>query len=244
MKKYLANIASVANALCGILAIIFALQGSIEFAVRFIFLGFFFDAIDGTLARTFGSRPNGKILDRAADRISQGMAPGMLFAAFFEWQLSALLFGILFSSLGLWSLTKHNTSPEYFSGLPLSIVALAILGTVMSGITMPLAVFFIFGLLVFLRRIRYPRRLSRPSVAHRGARERMEKELREPMPLIGFIAGKTWIVRAVLLSTIALLPVEFWTPVGIIILLVALPYVVIGPMAYVLIQRGGTREIS
>lgn len=89
-KKAIPNALTLANLLCGVVALM--LQGEAGFepglwsaAVVFIFLAVVFDFLDGTAARALKvSSPIGKELDSLADVVSFGVAPAVLVAHFFD----------------------------------------------------------------------------------------------------------------------------------------------------------------
>lgn len=65
--------------LCGILSIFCVFMGKFEYAPWFIFLGAFFDFLDGFMARLLKQFSElGKQLDSLADMITFGVAPGVL----------------------------------------------------------------------------------------------------------------------------------------------------------------------
>lgn len=216
MKKHFANVATLANALCGVAAIICAVQGLYEFAVRLIFFALFFDAIDGTLARAFGSFPWGKIFDRCADRISQAAAPAFLLAAFWDWSGIAILASVTMVSAALIRLLQKN-APEHFSGLPLSIAAFAALGSVMAESAAGLFAVIIFGILACVQRVRYPRRLTGMQKFPGGS-------------LWGGLSGKTWIARVLLLVGFVYSPIAWWPLLGFVLLACAGVYTFVGPL--------------
>ena len=70
---------TAANLLCGIFAVILALAGRIDLAPFAVFIGLFFDFLDGFVARKLGvSGELGKQLDSLADMITFGLAPGVI----------------------------------------------------------------------------------------------------------------------------------------------------------------------
>jgi CDP-diacylglycerol---serine O-phosphatidyltransferase len=74
----LANVCTACNMLSGIVAIIFSLMGRIDLAPFAIFIGAFFDFLDGFIARKLKvSGDFGKQLDSLADMVTFGVAPGV-----------------------------------------------------------------------------------------------------------------------------------------------------------------------
>jgi CDP-diacylglycerol---serine O-phosphatidyltransferase len=79
--RQIPNTLTLLNLLCGSLAVLLALRGSLREAAILVLLGFIFDLLDGTAARLLNAHsPLGKELDSLADLISFGLAPAaMLF---------------------------------------------------------------------------------------------------------------------------------------------------------------------
>ncbi len=75
----LANIVTALNLSSGILSILFAVLGYLDFAVFAIFAGAIFDFLDGFIARAMNTMGElGKQLDSLADMVTFGVAPGVL----------------------------------------------------------------------------------------------------------------------------------------------------------------------
>ena len=73
------NLFTAANLICGVISILLTLAGRIDLAPFVIFLGAFFDFLDGFLARKLNvSSEMGKQLDSLADMVTFGVAPGFL----------------------------------------------------------------------------------------------------------------------------------------------------------------------
>jgi phosphatidylserine synthase len=105
-----ANLATLANALLGVGAILYTLAGNKLWAMLLIGCGIGFDGLDGLLSRRAGGPPSptGRMLDSVADAITFGLAPGVLIAVHTEhasqwapWSTYALLVGLLVSALAL-----------------------------------------------------------------------------------------------------------------------------------------------
>ena len=95
IKRNIPNIITLANLMCGLLAIFSAIQGNIAIASLWIFAGAFFDFFDGLAARLLNvSGEFGKQLDSMADMVTFGVAPGMI------------LFKLIFNSI-------ENSFPQY-----------------------------------------------------------------------------------------------------------------------------------
>lgn len=119
-----------ANALCGFLSIIAALEGRFVVSALYIGLAACMDACDGRLARAFGSSSYlGAELDGLCDAISFCSAPPLLLYCFFQDNFSFVGFMALglYLCTGLFRLAKYNTLPaqphNYFLGLSTPVSA-------------------------------------------------------------------------------------------------------------------------
>ena len=73
------NLFTAGNMLCGILSILLSLSGRTDLAAFPIFIGAFFDFLDGFLARLLKQQGElGKQLDSLADMVTFGIAPGIM----------------------------------------------------------------------------------------------------------------------------------------------------------------------
>ncbi|MBS2097173.1 CDP-alcohol phosphatidyltransferase family protein [Carboxylicivirga linearis] len=80
--KHAPNFLTSLNVLCGTLATFLALNGMVDKAIWFIFIGALFDFSDGFAARALKAYSEmGKELDSLADLISFGMAPASIWSA-------------------------------------------------------------------------------------------------------------------------------------------------------------------
>jgi CDP-diacylglycerol---serine O-phosphatidyltransferase len=78
-KKHIPNLLTLANLLCGLLAVLMAISDRLIWSVSFILLGIFFDFFDGYFARLLKVGGNlGKELDSLADVVTSGVAPGFI----------------------------------------------------------------------------------------------------------------------------------------------------------------------
>lgn len=79
MKSQFPNIVTGCNLICGCIAVVLAVSGSVDTALLFIILGAVFDFGDGLSARALKvSSPIGKELDSLADVITFGFAPSAI----------------------------------------------------------------------------------------------------------------------------------------------------------------------
>lgn len=146
----LPTLMTLGNVVCGFLAIFFATRdpslsmpfdwSPIAFGAMFIFLGMFFDALDGRLARmTRQTSELGEQLDSMADMVTFGVAPAMLVVLLIGvgepfvsdainslYNRTALAVAILYVAFAALRLARFNVEhrlgvagdPNYFRGLP------------------------------------------------------------------------------------------------------------------------------
>ena len=142
MKKHIPNSITLLNLLCGTLASFFAIIFLKEInnlawiIIGLIFLGAFFDFIDGFIARLLKvSSELGKQLDSLADLISFSVAPVFFLVAVelflngaFSYYVLPLFIIPMFAGLrlGKFNLLKDTATP-YFIGLPTPATAIFII---------------------------------------------------------------------------------------------------------------------
>lgn len=136
------DLATLANAACGLLAITYFLDGTrdaVLVGMLLLVVGAFFDSIDGMLVRKYGSSHRfGPLLDSLADVISFCLAPALLvYTLYYDlergpalsfaggWDsgnLLALAGALLIGLLGVLRLARFTHDREeqlrYFSGMP------------------------------------------------------------------------------------------------------------------------------
>ena len=128
------------NLFCGFLSLTLILESRFESAAWLIVLAGFFDVLDGMMARlTNGSSLFGVELDSMADIVSFGVAPSFLLYVF---GLSAYgVPGVIVASLpaicGAVRLARFNVNfegekREFFTGLPIPVMALAIVAVILN----------------------------------------------------------------------------------------------------------------
>ena len=130
------------NLLCGFGSIIQTHEGNVDMACWLIVLAGFFDALDGMMARLTNSTSLfGVELDSLSDVVSFGVAPGFLVYEFGlkEFGLLGLLVAALPALCGAVRLARFNINvelegnkPEYFSGLPIPVQALAVVTLILN----------------------------------------------------------------------------------------------------------------
>ena len=79
MKKHIPNCITLLNVLAGCIATVFAVLNQLELAALFVFIGIFFDFLDGLAARALNAYSEiGVQLDSLADMITSGLVPGIV----------------------------------------------------------------------------------------------------------------------------------------------------------------------
>ena len=108
IKRQIPNIITLLNLFCGCIAVIFAVQGHLEFTALFVILGIGFDFFDGLAARMLNAHSElGLQLDSLADMVTSGVAPGIVM-----YQLLAKVFRTPFHAK-----TESWDSEQIFSSL-------------------------------------------------------------------------------------------------------------------------------
>lgn len=150
MRLHFKDALSLANALCGFLAVALFFTFGFLPSLALILLAVLFDFFDGKVARKQKSSDDfGKQLDSLADAVSFGFAPPMLVflqhypstpIAFF----SLLLGGLFFTSATLIRLAEYNLQKgnKFYQGLPSPFAAFALL--LVGWVNVQAAVFALF----------------------------------------------------------------------------------------------------
>ncbi len=125
MKKYLPNFFTLLNLTIGSLGAILALKGNLTHAALCIWLGAFFDFLDGWLARLFSAySPLGQQLDSLADLITFGCLPASIIYELISTQTSSTYLpyvALLIPNLSALRLARFNIDTRQknvFIGLP------------------------------------------------------------------------------------------------------------------------------
>ncbi|MBT5954508.1 hypothetical protein HOG98_07285 [bacterium] len=136
LLSFIPNGFSLANLFCGLASIGFAWFHKFDTVALLVLLAMIFDAVDGPLARRFGTDSQmGAALDSKADFISFGVAPGLAITMILDlpspFFFVSLLAGFLFYASVHFRLKRFNSSGHtaYFEGLPSPVGA----GVVMIG---------------------------------------------------------------------------------------------------------------
>jgi len=147
MKRHIPNFITLLNVLCGCVASVFAVMNQLEIAAIFVFLGIFFDFLDGLAARLLDVKSElGLQLDSLADVITSGLVPGIVMFQLLKmaesggWniinsatgsEISILpFFGFLITMASAYRLAKFNidqNQKDSFVGLPTPANALVII---------------------------------------------------------------------------------------------------------------------
>ncbi|WP_304124028.1 CDP-diacylglycerol--serine O-phosphatidyltransferase [Methanosphaera cuniculi] len=172
----IADIASIANAVCGLLAIFLILNGNNIASAQLLLLAVVFDCIDGTLARKFNTHTIGafgETIDSLADMISFGVAPAIVL------YMMSNSYWIIIPSLiivvcGLLRLTRYNTIIEYqdeptktFLGLPIPVTSTLLAALILAGITniyIPIILLMIVSILM-VSEVKYPKIKNKKLIA-------------------------------------------------------------------------------
>lgn len=150
MKRYVPNMITTGNLLCGCFAIICAFENNLALACYFIIVASALDFFDGFFARLLKVKEGiGKQLDSLSDMVSFGVAPGMMLYQFtktlhtatpsallndYPWLFYLAFFIPVFSSFRLAKFNIDTRQSTTFYGLP----------------TPANANFFIFSILLYL----------------------------------------------------------------------------------------------
>ena len=143
IKRNIPNIITLTNLFCGLLSIIFTFQNNLIFASFCIFIGAFFDILDGLIARLLKANSNlGKQLDSMADMVTFGVAPGFILFHLMDCSAENITFNIfnikdffpailallipIFSAIRLANFNIDNKQTTSFIGLPTPMLAIFI----------------------------------------------------------------------------------------------------------------------
>lgn len=164
----IADLASLANAVSGMLAIIMAFHQNSILCAIFLVLAVLFDAIDGPLARRFPNETNGvfgETIDSLADAISFGISPAVIISVLFQSPIM-IIASILLLCCGILRLSRYNTiiteqtgPTTTFVGLPIPVSSFMLSLILFSQIKHNLVIFIIMVILALLMvsSIKYPK---------------------------------------------------------------------------------------
>lgn len=139
IKKHIPNLFTFGNLFCGIIAILYAIQGNFEMTFVWISAGIIFDFFDGFIARALNvSSSLGVQLDSLADMVTSGVVPGIVMFKMIENSENLVkifnadflpYLGFLITLASAYRLAKFNIDTEQtssFVGLPTPANALFI----------------------------------------------------------------------------------------------------------------------
>lgn len=141
MQTYLkkADILTVLNISLGVTAMVFILNGNLDFAARLIIIAVVTDGFDGYFARRSETESEfGMNLDSLSDCISFGVAPALLmYSSFPEWW--AVPFSVLYVAAGVLRLARYNVSFKEmeegtYIGTPIPFAALLMVFAVLGDL--------------------------------------------------------------------------------------------------------------
>ena len=117
--KQIPNILTLLNLLAGTIAVMFAVKEELIIAALFVFLGIFFDFLDGLAARLLKVQGNlGKQLDSLADVVTSGVVPGIVM---FQLLQSKNTLEIFSETIASWDTKSFEILP--YAGLLLTLTA-------------------------------------------------------------------------------------------------------------------------
>ena len=133
IKKAIPNFFTILNLVSGNIGIIEAFQGSLFYAALYLWLGAFFDFIDGFSARLLKiSSPLGKQLDSLADLVTFGLLPSVIMYRLIQEETTSLYLPFIamlitvFSALRLAQFNIGKGQKKVFIGLPTTANAILI----------------------------------------------------------------------------------------------------------------------
>ncbi|WP_455645821.1 CDP-diacylglycerol--serine O-phosphatidyltransferase [Methanosphaera sp.] len=166
----IADVASMANAVCGLLAIFAIFMGKSVLCAQLLLLAVIFDSIDGTLARKFNNNNPmntifGENIDSLADVISFGVAPAVILYTLSGsyWIVVPCIIVLL---CGVLRLTRYNTMlvdqvgpTKTFIGLPIPVTSFLLSGLLLSSITNSLliSILIIIVSILMVSEVPYPK---------------------------------------------------------------------------------------
>ncbi|MDE0472279.1 MAG: CDP-diacylglycerol--serine O-phosphatidyltransferase [Ekhidna sp.] len=149
MIRQIPNLMTSFNLITGCIGIYFTLSGHKIEALYFVLLAFFFDVLDGLLARLLNAKSNvGGQLDSLADLVSFGLLPTFYLMNLLKEQTSFFWIGILIALFSAYRLANFNvddSQTEHFLGLPTPTNAMMITSLFLLPfeLTVPLLLFVI-----------------------------------------------------------------------------------------------------
>ncbi|MCO7223943.1 CDP-alcohol phosphatidyltransferase family protein [Pleionea sp. CnH1-48] len=153
-SRFIADMLSLANLLCGFASMYFAAQLRFDISLLLLLVGALFDGLDGAAARKWGGTRFGVYSDDIADGVNYGVAPGVaLYYAFggVEGAIVGAFFSIFtISRLVFFTFNKSNDDPEYFRGVPSTVGGLVVLCALILFLESPLIAGALVGVAMVL----------------------------------------------------------------------------------------------
>ncbi|MGR5925715.1 CDP-diacylglycerol--serine O-phosphatidyltransferase [Bacillus pacificus] len=162
VMSYIPNMMTIANFICGILAIYSVFFQDMYGAVMFIITGMVFDLFDGMVARKLDVvSVIGGELDSFADLVTFGVAPSILAysASLKDLQSIGMICALAYSICGMLRLARFNTQQSKlptFIGTPIPFAAMCLL--ILCLLNKPVSVAFGTCVLAYLMvsKIKFP----------------------------------------------------------------------------------------
>ena len=152
----IADIASLLNAVSGMMAVLAAYYQKPILTAALLILAVVFDAIDGPLARKYPSDTDdifGETMDSLADVISFGVAPSLIIMILYN-NILMIIPTILLISCGILRLSRYNTiithqtgPTKTFIGVPIPVSSFMLSIILLSGINNPYIVLIIMTII-------------------------------------------------------------------------------------------------
>lgn len=141
----IADIASLCNALSGLLAVFAVLMGYNIVSAQLLLLAVIFDSVDGTLARKFNHNVINSIfgenMDSLSDIVSFGVAPALILYTLSD-TYYVIVPCLLLVACGILRLTRYNTllvnqegPTRTFIGLPIPVSSFMLAALILSSIS-------------------------------------------------------------------------------------------------------------
>ncbi|MCE4618099.1 MAG: CDP-alcohol phosphatidyltransferase family protein [Desulfurococcales archaeon] len=218
-----ADIVSLAGLSLAGASIPIAIFGYIEPAIRILFIAYLMDILDGWIARRLGeASQQGFMLDRAIDRVSQVIAPLIIYLSWVPKEnaihlaLLTVYSSIIITTAFYRLIYRGVRSLEYFSGLPMFFHAgILIMSSIIKYNINPLIL--VIGSILSLLPVRYFRRIPR--------------EGRTPSPAVS--------LRASIVLIMAIIPYNI-TMVELVarsLIYILIVYMITGPIIYWYVER-------
>lgn len=119
----LADVFTVGNLCCGVLSVLFAIDGHYELSASMLFLAVIFDVLDGKIAGLMHQKNLfGKQIDSMSDLVSFGVAPALLYYAMSSPGALGIAVALFFVVCGMLRLARYNISEDSgFVGVPITV---------------------------------------------------------------------------------------------------------------------------